>query len=335
MKAPEFWLTRGPLSRLLEPVGALISVAGWLRRQIVKPWVAPVPVICIGNITVGGTGKTPVALWLGRHLKSKGHHPAYLSRGYGGALNGPLQVSRESHTALQVGDEPLLLAGVAPTWIGSDRVATAKAAIAAGADCLIMDDGFQNPGLAKTCSFVVVDGGIGFGNGKLIPAGPCRELPRYGLQRADALIVIGEDKRNVAANYAAILPVAKASFVPRDASGGDVKRWQGQRVIAFAGIGRPSKFFKTLEELGAHILNRHPFADHHPYKEDDIQPILDEAFSLRAIPVTTEKDAMRLPLDQRQQVDVVGIDLQWDGNSDITPYIASCFANADQPSTEA
>jgi len=317
VKAPDFWLTHGPVSRLLEPVGALIAAAGWLRCKFVTPWVASVPVFCIGNITVGGTGKTPVALWLGRYLQSKGHKPAYLSRGYGGAETGPLQVDLEAHDARTVGDEPLLLAGVAPTWIGADRVQTAKLAIAAGADCLILDDGFQNPGLAKTVSFVVVDGVIGFGNGKLMPAGPCRELVRYGLRRADALIVIGEDRKHLATRLSNTIPVVQACLKPR----GDLAQFSGQDVIAFAGIGRPEKFFQTLESLGARIVRRMSFADHHPYTEADIQPILDEAFRVKAIPVTTEKDAIRLPIDQRQQVDVVGIEVDWGDVSVLEGYI--------------
>ncbi len=321
MKAPEFWLTDGPLARLLEPLGAVVAAAGAVRRWTSRPWQAPVPVFCIGNITVGGTGKTPVALWLGQYLLAQGMSPAYLSRGYGGTLKGPLQVDPTEHTSLHVGDEPLMLAGVAPTWIGSDRVASAKAAIAAGADCLILDDGFQNPSLMKTASFVVVDGAVGFGNGKVMPAGPCREIVRYGLQRANAMILIGEDAQHLARKYADVLPVYRACMKPR----GDFARLNGAKVVAFAGIGRPGKFFRTVEDVGARIVHRMAFADHHPYTEADIQPILDEAYRLKAIPLTTEKDAMRLPPDQRQQVDVLGIELDWGDGQGLAPYIQDCL----------
>jgi len=307
MTPPAFWRTGGPLARLLEPLGALVSLAGWVRRVTATPWVAPVPVICVGNVTVGGTGKTPVALWLGRFLAAEGLSPAYLSRGYGGSAQGPLRVDPEAHEADFVGDEPLLLAGVAPTWIGADRVASAKAAVAAGADCLILDDGFQNPRLAKTVSLVVVDAVVGFGNGKVMPAGPCREPVRAGLSRADAVVLIGADARGLATRLQRLLPVFAARLVPR----ADAAKFKDREVVAFAGIGRPEKFFETLAELGAKVVRRFAFTDHHPYSQADIQPILDDAYRRHAVPVTTEKDAMRLPPDQRQQVDVVGIDVAW------------------------
>ncbi|MBN2752046.1 MAG: tetraacyldisaccharide 4'-kinase [Rhodospirillaceae bacterium] len=307
MRPPAFWLTGGPLARLLEPVGALVVVAGWLRRRFTTTWQAPVPVFCIGNLTVGGTGKTPVALWLGRFLCAEGRHPAYVSRGYGGTAKGPLRVDVDRHGADVVGDEPLLLAGVAPTWIGGDRVAVARAAIAEGADCLILDDGFQNPALGKTLSLIVVDAVVGFGNGKVIPAGPCRELVRFGLRRADAVVLIGDDRKNLAPRLSKWLPVLAARLQPR----ADAQRLAGRDVVAFAGIGRPEKFFQTLADIGAQVVHRIAFDDHHPYLPADIQPILDEAYRRQALPVTTEKDAMRLPPDQRQQVDVVAVDVVW------------------------
>jgi len=308
MTPPDFWRTGGPLARLLEPLGGLVSLAGWLRRAATTPWRAPVPVICVGNVTVGGTGKTPVALWLGRFLAAEGRHPAYLSRGYGGSASGPLRVDPDAHDADLVGDEPLMLAAVAPTWVGTDRVATAKAAVAEGADCLILDDGFQNPRLEKTLSLVVVDAAVGFGNGKVMPAGPCREPVRRGLARADAVVLIGADAQGLAPRLSRLLPVFAARLVPRAGA----ERFSGREVVAFAGIGRPEKFFETLTALGAKVVRRIAFDDHHPYSQSDIQPILDEAYRRRALPVTTEKDAMRLPPDQRQQVDVLGIDVAWD-----------------------
>ncbi|MGE4526849.1 MAG: tetraacyldisaccharide 4'-kinase [Rhodospirillaceae bacterium] len=309
MTPPDFWIEGGPIARLLEPLGGLVALAGWLRRAVTTPWRAPVPVFCVGNITVGGAGKTPVALWLGRFLAAEGCKPAYLSRGYGGSAAGPLLVDPDIHDAETVGDEPLLLAAVAPTWVGADRVASAKAAVAAGAGCLILDDGFQNPRLAKTLSLVVVDGAVGFGNGKVMPAGPCREPVRVGLARADAVVLIGADAQNLAPRLGKRLPVFAASLAPRaDAA----QAFAGREVVAFAGIGRPEKFFATLTALGAKVVRRFAFDDHHPYSQADIQPILDEAYRRRDIPVTTEKDAMRLPPDQRQQVDVLAVEIAWD-----------------------
>ncbi len=307
MKPPRFWISGGALARLLQPVGMIVGVAAALRQVFAKPWNAGVPVFCIGNVTVGGTGKTPVALWLGRFLAAEGRKPAYLSRGYGGSEPGPLRVDPLEHDADAVGDEPLLLAAVAPTWIGADRIAAAKLALAAGADCLILDDGFQNPALAKTCALVVVDAAVGFGNGLVIPAGPCREFPEAGLKRADAAVLIGEDTHRLAPRLARHLPVHAARLAPRAAD-----RLKGRDVVAFAGIGRPEKFFQTLSDLGARVIRRFAFDDHHPYVPDDIQPILDFAYEKGAVPVTTEKDAARLPPDQRQQVDVVAVDVAWD-----------------------
>ncbi len=308
MKAPDFWTEDGPLARLLHPAGLLVAAAGAMRRGLARPWRAPVPVICVGNLTVGGTGKTPVALWLGRFARERGLDPAYLSRGYGGTETGPLRVDPDRHDADAVGDEPLLLAGVAPTWVGDDRVATAKAAIAAGADCLILDDGFQNPYLAKTFSLIVVDAAVGFGNGRVIPAGPCREPVKGGLRRADAVALIGADRQGLAERLGRFMPVFPACLEPH----ADAARLAGRDVVAFAGIGRPEKFFETLSGIGARVVRRFAFDDHHPYVADDIQPILDVGFSLRAAVVTTAKDAVRLPPDQRQQVDVVGVEVAWD-----------------------
>ncbi|MDX1542157.1 MAG: tetraacyldisaccharide 4'-kinase, partial [Geminicoccaceae bacterium] len=169
---------------MLDPFGRLYGVAGRLRRRFVRPWRAPVPVLCIGNLTVGGTGKTPLTMTLARRVAARGRRPHILSRGYGGRAKGPLRVDPGTHEALAVGDEPLLLADVAPTWVARDRRLSARAAIAAGADVLIMDDGFQNPALHQDLSLVVVDGTIGFGNHRLLPAGPLREPVAEGLGRA-------------------------------------------------------------------------------------------------------------------------------------------------------
>jgi tetraacyldisaccharide 4'-kinase len=322
MRAPAFWQKDGPLARLLSPLGGLVAAAGTLRRVAIRPWRAPVPVVCVGNLTVGGTGKTPVALWLGRFALAEGHRPAYLSRGYGGSETGPLRVDPDRHDADAVGDEPLLLAAVAPTWIGADRVAAAKAAIADGADCLILDDGFQNPHLAKTFSLIVVDAAVGFGNRRVIPAGPCREPLAAGLRRADAVALIGADRHGLKKRLERHLPVAAARLVPH----ADAVRLSGRDVVAFAGIGRPEKFFDTLVEIGARVVRRFSFDDHHPYVADDIQPILDTAFARRAAVVTTAKDAVRLSPDQRQQVDVVSVEVAWDDPDAIEARLRAVLA---------
>ena len=307
MRTPEFWRGEGPLARILEPFGLLYGAATAWRLARTQPWRAPVPVVCVGNLVAGGAGKTPVALAVARHLRDKGRHPVFLSRGHGGSARGPLRVDPARDGAARVGDEALLLAAEAPTIVARLRVAGARLAVAEGADVIIMDDGYQNPGLYKDVALVVVDGGYGFGNGRLLPAGPLREPVARGLKRASAVVLVGEDRHALTRRFPVSMPVLKAHLLP----GLEAVLLAGQRVVAFAGIGRPEKFFATVRDVGAHVVACHPFADHRFYAPVDIEPILDEAFSLGAIPVTTAKDAVRLPPDQRQQVTVLTVRLAW------------------------
>jgi tetraacyldisaccharide 4'-kinase len=315
MRAPEFWRTQNGFARLLEPAGLLYAAAGRLRRARTTPYRPGIPVVCVGNIVAGGAGKTPVCLSLS-HALSGAH---FLTRGYGGSERGPLAVDSNRHTPEEVGDEALLLAGQAPTWVARERPKGAALAEAGGARCLIMDDGHQNPTLSKDLSLVVVDGGYGFGNRRVLPAGPLREPLAEGLARADAVVLMGQDTTGVTRRLPAGLPVLRAHLEP----GREALRLRGQTVVAFAGIGRPEKFFATLVALGARVVAAHPFADHFPYRHDDIQPILDEAFQLGAIPVTTAKDAVRLPPDQRQQVDVVPVTVRWDDPAALLSLLAA------------
>lgn len=321
MTPPAFWLEGGPLSRALSPLGALVSLAGRLRGLWVRPKRAPVPVVCVGNLTVGGTGKTPTAIAIARALIGRGRKPAFVSRGYGGSARGPLCVDAATADARVVGDEAILLARVAPAWIGADRAAAAFAAAAAGADCLILDDGFQNPALAKDFSLVVIDGATGFGNGKVMPAGPLREPVARGLARADAALVMGEDRSGLLPRLARRLPAFAARLEPR----GDFARLSGARVVAFAGIGRPQKFFDTLAALGAQVVRTFVFADHHPYLPTDIEPILADARRLDARPVTTEKDAVRIPEGQRRGMDTVAVAAEIDEKDRLFDLIAAAL----------
>ncbi|MEQ8355467.1 MAG: tetraacyldisaccharide 4'-kinase [Kiloniellaceae bacterium] len=307
MRAPEFWHRDGPLARLLAPLGQAYHLAGAVRRAAAAPWQAPAPVICIGNLVAGGAGKTPVVLSLLAILSERGLKPAALSRGYGGTAAGPLQVDPARHDAAEVGDEALLLAAAAPTWVARDRVAGAKAAIAEGADVLVMDDGFQNPQLAKDLSFLVIDTDYGLGNGRVMPAGPLRETPASGFARADAIVslgeaYIGETEKNLAGK----LPVLKARILPRD--GG----LAGQRVFAFAGIARPEKFYRTLQALGAEVVGRENFADHQPYDAATLARLGRAAEALKARLVTTDKDAARLGRARPPEVAVLDVSLAWD-----------------------
>lgn len=306
LSTPEFWGHRGLLSTVLEPAAWIYEKAAAARRRWTTPWRAPVPVLCVGNLVAGGAGKTPVALSLARRLRERGWRVHILSRGYGGRSPGPLAVDAAQHTADGVGDEPLLLAEVAPCWVARDRIAGAKAAINAGAELLLLDDGFQNPTLAKDLSLVVVDGGYGFGNGRGLPAGPLREPLEDGLARSDAVVLMGDDAAHIAASVGG-KPLLRARLVPEN--GGEV---DGRAVVAFAGIGRPQKFFATLEAAGARVIARHAFADHHRYGDGEVARLRAEAERAGAMLVTTAKDWVRLPLRLRELVRVLRVTVAWD-----------------------
>lgn len=311
MRAPDFWRPGGAnhlAARLLMPLAALYGAAGALRGALVDPVRAAVPVICVGNIVAGGAGKTPTALALSRLVRELGGNAHFLTRGYGGHERGPLRVDPKRHDAQAVGDEALLLAAEAPTWLSPDRIKGAAAAAAGGADLIIMDDGLQNPGLAKDLSFVVIDGGFGFGNGRVLPAGPLREPVSRGLAHADAIVLIGPNRTSMADSLGgATVPVFAAELVP----GPESLRFRDRPLIAFAGIGRPEKFFETLQAIGALLIERHSFADHHRYTPDEIMRLCDAAGRHGGKPVTTAKDYVRLPPEARLMVDVLSVTLEW------------------------
>jgi len=297
MREPAFWWREtGAAARLLTPVAALYgAVAGARLKQ--RGRRAGAPVVCIGNPTVGGAGKTPTALAVARMLAAAGERPAFLSRGYGGELGGPLAVDPARHRAAEVGDEPLLLARAAPTVVARARVAGARLAIAAGASVIVMDDGFQNPSLAKDFSVLVVDARRGIGNRKVIPAGPLRAPLRVQLERADALLVVGAAPGAAdvaAAARARNLPVFEARLQP---DAGVIAALGGGRVLAFAGIGDPEKFFATLAAAGVAVAVTRSFPDHHRYSAAEAQALCDDADGEGLVLVTTEKDLARLSGD--------------------------------------
>lgn len=309
MRAPEFWReARGPSAALagglLAPLGAAWDAAGRLRRTMTRSYRPPVPVICVGNLVAGGSGKTPVVLALAPLLAGS-REPHVVMRGYGGRLAGPLRVDPARHDAAAVGDEPLLVAARLPCWIARDRAAGVRTAVAAGADAIILDDGFQSPTVAKDCSLIVVDAAYGFGNRRVIPAGPLRESIASGLARADAIVLIGEGPPPGELG-AMPLPVLRAALAPLDG-----ERFAGARVVAFAGIGRPEKFFASLREVGAELLIGHPFPDHHPFRAAEIVRLRREASDADARLVTTAKDWVRLPPPLRPGIEVLEVEIDW------------------------
>jgi len=305
MRAPGFWQRDGIVPRLLDPVGRLAHALAALHRATTTKRRAAVPVVCVGNLTAGGAGKTPTAIAIAGRLIERGIGVHFLTRGYGGRARGPVRVDPASHNARDVGDEALLLARVAPTWTGADRRRSATAAVAAGAEALVMDDGFQNPSLHKDLSLVVIDPRAGFGNRRLVPAGPLREPIAAGLKRADAVVLIGAGGERAADLTGGGLPVLRAAFAPLPGA----MRFKGQRVVAFAGIGRPAKFFETLDELGAQVVAAHAFPDHHAYAPEEIIALCEEASALAAEPVTTEKDWVRLDDKARPMVEPIPVEL--------------------------
>ncbi len=313
MRAPGFWESRKPtaLARLLQPAGALYgSIAA---RRMLKPGArAGVPVICVGNFVVGGAGKTPTALALARMLIADGRHVAFLSRGYGGARRAePVQVDPARHDAAAVGDEPLLLARVAPCWVGADRVASAGRAIDAGAEVLLLDDGLQNPALVKDLAFAVVDGQTGFGNGLCLPAGPLRAPLALQAPLVGALVMVGGDEAAQRTISAAVpgRPVFAASLEPDALAAASLI---GREVVAFAGIARPEKFYATLRRVGAQVVMTRDFPDHHAFTPREIAALMEEAARRRAILATTEKDAARLGAKAARAVAALPVTLRFE-----------------------
>jgi len=321
MRAPGFWNREGgAMPRLLAPVSRLFAAA--TERRMAQPgWRAPVPVICCGNATVGGAGKTTLALDLGRRLAARGVAVHFLLRGYGGKAKETRRVI-PGDTVAQVGDEALLLNEVAPTWIGGDRAASARAAVAQGARVLVMDDGLQNPTLERDLAFLVVDGATGFGNGQVVPAGPLREPVAAAAGRCHVAVMIGADRTDAIDQIPADLPIMRAILRP----GPEMMALAGRRVIAFAGIASPDKFFTSLTEAGALVLGRAAFADHHPFSESEVTYLLDQAAKLDAVAVTTPKDAVRVPAHLRQRVLITGVDLEWKNPTQIEDLLTAVLA---------
>jgi len=300
MHAPDFWQKRGPIAWALAPLGPLYGISVAVKAATARPFDPGIPVICVGNLTAGGTGKTPVAIAIAQALRARGKKPAFLTRGYGGSERGPALASR-AHSAAQMGDEALLLARHGQTIVSRDRAAGARLAKAKGADTLVMDDGHQNFSVAKSLSLVIVDAETGFGNGFQIPAGPLRESIRQGLRRADAVILVGDGNPDL---HGFTGPVLRAHLKTEDSSLAD------HSFFAFAGIGRPEKFIASLESQGADIIGSCFFPDHHPYEDSEIEQLWQVAGT--AALITTEKDFVRMTVEQRKNIQVLKVSAVFD-----------------------
>ena len=330
MREPHFWSRHvdpksreaAPLLRfLLTPLAALY--AGVTRHKIktAKPEKVGATVICVGNLTAGGVGKSPVVAALRQHISDTHNlRVASLSRGYKGRFKGPLHVDPDIHTASDVGDEPLMLARHGETWIGADRAAAGKAMTEDGVDIILMDDGHQNSGLHKDFTFIVVDSKAGFGNGFVIPKGPLRERVEEGLSRANAIVLMGND----------IPPdeLAKSSLpVIRGTIQAAEKPPEG-KYVAFAGIGRPEKFFDTLTEIGVEVCDAVPFPDHHAYSSADLTYLRRLAEDHEATLITTEKDLTRLNADQAHGIESLPIEVQFEPQDALDKLLADVIKRA-------
>ncbi len=329
MMAPRFWWAAadrpGWASRALAPAAALWRAGAWLRGAGARPAPGGVPVICIGNLTAGGAGKTPMVAALMQRLRGQGIEVHVVSRGYGGVTRGPFKVAPERHEVRDVGDEPLMLAALGTVWVSRDRAAGVRAAAAEGARLVLLDDGFQNPRVFKDRSVLMVDAVHGFGNGRLIPAGPLREPVGRGLARADLVVLVGapEARRAASTRWPALAAAQVIGAELRPLETGLAVA--GEPVLAFAGIARPEKFFETLRGLGARLVATRAFPDHHRYRPAVLRRLVAEARRAGAMLVTTEKDAVRLPPEFRGEVLTVQVMLEPEDWAPIDALVASAL----------
>ena len=317
MKFPKFWLKQNnlkysALSMILAPLSLVWKTCSLCVAFFGKNEIMPIPVVCIGNITVGGNGKTPTVIKCLKLLRNLGFRPQIVSKGYKSKLKGPLLVCPKTNSHTEVGDEPLMLAAYGPTWISKKRTLGVRSALNADANIVILDDGFQNNSIAKDFSIVVVDTSVGFGNGKIIPAGPLRESISVGLDRANIIIAIGsQDEKNAfeaELNLFTDTEVIHGRLTPCVSS----LNLRDKEVVCFAGIAHPKKFFRLIESLGAKIIKTHSFPNHKSLKENQLETLIAEAKKSCAYLVTTEKDFVRVPAKYKEFIYEIKVELTLD-----------------------
>ncbi len=339
MRAPDFWYPQNDsnattvwsaiATRLLVPAASVYDLVSQARQKFTESHEASVPVICIGNLTAGGTGKTPIAIALGNALKEKGRVPFFLTRGYGGEEEGPMLVDIEQHDCRQVGDEALMLSAHAPTIVSKNRAEGAYLACSLGADMIVMDDGFQNPSLKKNFSILIVDGELAFGNGHIIPAGPLRERAEAGLKRADQIMVARKDGVPFHARTNDLLEDLDVIDIRLRCP--NTNQGMGRKAIAFAGIAQPEKFFAAVRSQGFEIVGTQSLADHHNYENEEFRTLLDWSNQRQAVLITTEKDAYRLNPDQRALVEVLPLQVFFERPEDFNQLLTRLQIDSSDP----
>lgn len=327
IKTPHFWTELSWQSVILFPVSYIWRFGHYAQQKILNTKETEIPVICVGNLTVGGSGKTPVVITLCRFLSGIGKSTSILTRGFGGKEKGPIFVSTNLHQSLDVGDEPLMMAHSLDVCVSRNRPLGANHILDKKKyDCIVMDDGLQNPTLKKDLNIAVFDGKFGIGNGFLLPAGPMRQKLEVGIQNIDLVIFNGKDETGLGQKIPPHIPIFTGELQPDEEI---VEKMKNRRVYGFAGIGNPSRFFKTLNDIGADLVGEAHFADHHPYTDADLTQLYEEAMQSGAELVTTQKDWMRLPADWRDRVLTVPVRIHFsaDDTIKIVSFLETMFEN--------
>ena len=324
LKAPKFWYLKKDtyLSSSLFPLSLLFRLGTKLRSLVSKEKQSELPIICIGNIVVGGAGKTPVSLKIGQMLIEAGYSPHFVSKGYAG-LEKNNTLIESWHSPKRVGDESILLAEVAPTWVGVDRNRSFNLAKDKGADCIVMDDGFQNPTIKKDFSIIVINGEQEFGNKRVIPSGPLRESINRGLTRTNLIIVIGKISNEIKEKIPSHIPIIYSSF----AINNENKTFKGQKILAFAGIAYPEKFFNSLRDQGAKLVKEIIYPDHHIYDENDLLNLAEIANKTQSILVTTKKDFVRIPKSYRSLVNTLEGKIEFEDENLLLEILSNVVEN--------